>query len=75
MNIGLELKVARVIAGKQQSEVAAAVGITVPYLSGIENGKYVPSSNLLHALQVATRWTQDIADLVQTAAPIEEEVA
>jgi len=62
--IGLELKIARTLAGKRQSEVADQIGISVPYLSGIENGKDMPSDRLLRDLREAVGWTQEIADLV-----------
>ena len=70
-SIGRELKVARTIHRLRQRGVADQVGITVPYLSGIENGKYVPSDRLLRDLRLAVGWTQEIADLVQAAAPEE----
>lgn len=65
--IGHELKVARVIAKFSQKEIAVAVGITVPYLSAVENGAYIPSDRLLRDLKEAVRWTPQIAALVQAS--------
>ena len=69
--IGKELKIARVIAELSQKELAAAVGITVPYLSAVENGAYIPSDRLLDDLKEAVRWTPQIGVLVRAsqAAP------
>ncbi len=64
-NIGHELKVARVIAKLSQKEVTAAIGITVPYLSAIENGVVIPSARLLRDLKEAVRWTPAVAALVK----------
>lgn len=75
-NIGHELKVARVIAKLSQKEVTAAVGITVPYLSMIENGASTPSPRLLRDLKEAVRWTPAVAALVRgqaALAQLEEE--
>jgi len=63
--IGHELKVARVITGLSQSEVAKTVGIANTYLSDIERGKYVPSPRLLRDLKEAVGWTPAIAALVE----------
>ncbi len=63
--IGHELKIARVVAKLSQKEVTAAVGITVPYLSAIENGISIPSDRLLRDLKEAVRWTPQISELVR----------
>jgi len=65
--IGKELKIARVIAELSQKELAAAVGITVPYLSAVENGAYIPSDRLLKDLKEAVRWTPQISVLVRAS--------
>jgi transcriptional regulator with XRE-family HTH domain len=41
------LKIARIISGLKQAEVAAEVGISVNYLSLLENGHNRPSLDLL----------------------------
>jgi len=74
-NVGHELKVARTILKLGQKEVAEAVGITVPYLSAVENGVYIPSERLLRDLKEAVGWTSSIASLVKSqkaAAPGKE---
>ena len=65
--IGKELKIARVLAELSQKELAAAVGITVPYLSAVENGVYIPSDRLLDDLREAVRWTPQISVLVRVS--------
>lgn len=48
--LGLQLKVARVRAGRKQWDVAARVGISGTVLSRIESGSVVPSEDLLARL-------------------------
>lgn len=48
--LGLQLKVARVRAGRKQWEVAARVGISGTVLSRIEAGIIVPNPDLLARL-------------------------
>ena len=69
-NVGYEIKIARTLHKLRQQTVAEQVGIAVPYLSGIENGKYVPSDRLLRDLRKVVGWTQAIADLVASTAEL-----
>lgn len=48
--LGLQLKVARVRAGRKQWEVAARVGVSGTVLSRIEAGIIVPNEDLLARL-------------------------
>jgi len=64
-HIGKEIKIARILAELTQAEVTDIVGITVPYLSAIENDVCVPSDRLLRDLKEAVGWTPEIAALVQ----------
>lgn len=45
--MGNRIAEVRKIKHKTQEDLAKAVGISRPYLSDIENGKYIPSSLLL----------------------------
>ncbi len=62
--VGLELKIARVRAGRKQYEVAAKVGVSGTVLSRIEAGTYEPSEDLVSRLRAEL----GMADVTQAEA-------
>lgn len=59
--IGLQLKLARVRAGRKQWEVAAKVGVSGTVLSRIESGAVIPSDELIARLWAEIRPTEAVA--------------
>ncbi|GAA4128140.1 hypothetical protein GCM10022215_39320 [Nocardioides fonticola] len=51
--VGAQLRAARLAAGRTLADVAAAAGISLPYLSEIERGLKEPSSEVLAAVSGA----------------------
>ena len=66
MNIGHAIKVRRAIVEISQVKLAKAVGVNQSYISMIENGDQIPSTDLLQKISVVlgcklddlTRWPQ-----------------
>lgn len=52
MNIGEAIKILRKNDNYTQGELSNDIGITQPYLSGIENGRKTPSLEILEKISV-----------------------
>lgn len=50
MSIGIQLKRIRNVRKMNQDDLATRLGISVPYISQIENGKRVPSIEVIYGL-------------------------
>lgn len=71
MEIGTIFKSLRVSYGWQQGFLAEKLGISANYLSLIENGKKIPSKELLERLAKETGISIDALDFLSTDVPNE----
>ena len=68
MSIGHAIKIRRAIVEISQVKLAKAVGVNQSYISMIENGDQIPSTDLLQKISVALRCKPEDLTLWSQAA-------
>lgn len=74
-DIGLEVKIARILAGKKQDEIAAELGVSQATISRIEAGTQPLAPHWRQRLLAAVNWSPRISEIVDapTPEPVREE--
>ncbi len=64
--LGFELKIARVISGKSQGQVAQEAGVSAVWLCTLEKGRTTSAKeSTIERLKVAAGWTPELAEFLR----------